>query len=567
MCPPCRKSFPSRFIDDRGAFIVAALVLALIGEALAAGAARAQLEPPPSAAEGRCETPRAALYTVLYWLQPERLDRSRAAACLDRTGMSDPERDAPPLSAALKSLLDDKDIWVRWEDVPDLQDYADAHGEHRFALYPERISGIEVVKLRGRWLLSREAQQLAAGFVAEMSTAKPTGLRALMPDWLRGDVFGIEAWQILGLLLLVLIGITLRRLVIHVIVTYLRRFTRRLKLTALDHIVAKAGGPVGTLIVAAILALGAPFLQFPAGGDLVISLAVRTLAAFSVVWLLYRLVDVFSEVLEARAAKTESKLDDQLVPLLRKSLKLFFIVIGGIFILQNLDVDVGSLLAGLGLGGLAFALAAKDTVANFFGSIMIFIDKPFQIGDWIVMAPGIEGTVEEVGFRTSRIRTFYNSVVTVPNANVTNTPVDNMGRRRYRRYKTTLGLTYDTPPEKLEAFCEGVRAILRSMPQARQDYYLVEFQDFGASSLEVLLYCFFETPDWASELRARTWLNLSIMRFASSLGVSFAFPTQTLHIAPAAPIDEPPGGPARSLSELSPRSVPEASWRARPALR
>lgn len=362
--------------------------------------------------------------------------------------------------------------------------------------------------------------------------APAPGLRALMPEWLRGDVFGIEAWQILGVVVLLLMGVLLRRVVMHLIVRYLRRFTRRLKVSWLDHLVARADGPVGTLVIAAVLALGSPALQLPRGFDFVVTLAVRTLAAFSVVWLLYRLVDVLSEVLEQRAAKTESKLDDQLVPLLRKSLKVFFVVIGAIFILQNLDVDVGSLLAGLGLGGLAFALAAKDTVANFFGSIMIFIDKPFHIGDWIVMSPGIEGTVEEVGFRTSRIRTFYNSLITVPNANVTNTPIDNMGARRYRRYKATLGLTYDTPPEKVQAFCEGVRTLIETLPHMRRDYYMVEFQDFGPSSLDILLYCFFEVPDWSSELAARTELNLAIMRLAKSIGVSFAFPTQTLHIAP-----------------------------------
>jgi MscS family membrane protein len=491
--------------------------------------ARAQLEPPPSAAEGRCETPRQAFYTVLYWLQPERLDRSRAAACLDRTGLSDPERQAPPLAAGFKTLLDKRDIWVRWEDVPDDPDYRDDNDENRFALYPDKIAGIEVLKIRGRWLVSRASQDLVAKLTARSSDGA-TGLRAIMPEWLRGDVFGIEAWQLIGLMLLIVIGVLLRRIVIYLIVHYVRRLTKRIKIGWLDRVVAKADGPVGTLVVAAIITAGSPLLQFPTGFGFVVLLAVRTLAAFSAVWLLYRLVDVVSDVLEARAAKTESKLDDQLVPLLRKSLKVFFVVIGAIFILQNLDVDVGSLLAGLGLGGLAFALAAKDTVANFFGSIMIFIDKPFQIGDWIVMSPGIEGTVEEVGFRTSRIRTFYNSVVTVPNANVTNTPIDNMGARKYRRYKATLGITYDTPPEKVQAFCEGIRAIIHALPEMRKDYYFVEFQGFGNSALEIMLYCFFEVKDWAGELRTRTLLNLEIMRLAEAMGVSFAFPTQTLHI-------------------------------------
>lgn len=365
---------------------------------------------------------------------------------------------------------------------------------------------------------------------AMAETDADSGLAGSMPDWLRGDVFGVEAWQLLFLALLVIVGIILRKLVIHIIVTWVRRVTKRLAFGWIDQVASRADKPVGTLVVAAVLAVGVPVIGLPAQFEFVIQLATRSLAAYSVVWLCYRLVDVVSDVMEERAAKTTSKLDDQLVPIIRKSLKVFFVVIGAIFILQNLDVDVGSLLAGLGLGGLAFALAAKDTVANFFGSVMIFVDKPFQIGDWVKMPGDIEGTVEEVGFRTSRIRTFYNSVITVPNANVTNTPIDNLGARRYRRYRTTLGLTYDTPPEKIEAFCEGLRATILATPGMRKDYFMVEFQDFGPCSLDVLLYCFFEVPDWQTELRTRSHLNLSILRLAKRLGVSFAFPTQTLHL-------------------------------------
>jgi MscS family membrane protein len=270
-------------------------------------------------------------------------------------------------------------------------------------------------------------------------------------------------------------------------------------------------------------------LLFPIAAARVANTAIAILAAFSIVWLAYRLIDVLRDWLEAKAAATETKLDDQLVPLIIKSLKVFVAVVGGMFILQNLKVDVGSLIAGLGLGGLAFALAAKDTVANFFGSVTIFVDKPFQIGDWVVIS-GVEGNVEEVGFRTTRIRTFYNSLVTMPNSTIATVMVDNMGARRYRRYKTSLGVTYDTPPEKLQAFLEGIRAIIQALPGMRKDYYMVEFQEYGDFALKILVYCFMDVPDWSAELRTRTFLNLEILRLARQLEVSFAFPTQTLHV-------------------------------------
>jgi MscS family membrane protein len=176
------------------------------------------------------------------------------------------------------------------------------------------------------------------------------------------------------------------------------------------------------------------------------------------------------------------------------------------------------------------ALAAQDTIRNLLGGVTIFADRPFQVGDWVVMND-IEGTVEHVGFRSSRVRTFYNSVVTVPNARIVDTHVDNMGLRQWRRYKTTLGLAYHTTTDQVQAFVEGVRALIRANPGMRKDYYIVEFHGFGPSSLDVLVYCFINAPDWNAELRTRHVLNLDIMRLAEDLGVEFAFPTQTLHVA------------------------------------
>ena len=162
-----------------------------------------------------------------------------------------------------------------------------------------------------------------------------------------------------------------------------------------------------------------------------------------------------------------------------------------LFVLQNLDVNVSSLVAGLGLGGLAIALAAQDTVRNVLGGVTIFADKPFEVGDWVVV-DGVEGTVETVGFRSTRVRTFYNSLVSVPNGNLMNAGIDNMGQRRWRRYKTTLGVGYHTKPDQMQAFVEGIRAIIQASPGMRQDYYIVEFHGFGATSLDVLVYCFMD---------------------------------------------------------------------------
>jgi MscS family membrane protein len=186
----------------------------------------------------------------------------------------------------------------------------------------------------------------------------------------------------------------------------------------------------------------------------------------------------------------------------------------------------------MGIAGLGVSLAAKDTISNLFGSLTVLLDRPFRIGDWVNIDNGIEGTVEEVGLRSCRIRTFYNSLITIPNGMLTNAHIDNYGMRQFRRYSTNLGVQYDTPVEKIEAFCEGIREIIRKHPHTRKDYYHVYLNGLGASSLNILLYVFFITPDWADELKERHRLIMDILRLGKEMGIQFAFPTQTLHMIP-----------------------------------
>jgi MscS family membrane protein len=287
--------------------------------------------------------------------------------------------------------------------------------------------------------------------------------------------------------------------------------------------------PLGLMLMALIWWFGINLMGLPEAVLLVLLVAVKFLASLSGVWSAYRLVDLIALFLMKRALGTESKLDDALVPLVPRTLKIFVTIIGFVFIADNINVDISSLLAGLGLGGLAFALAAKDMVQNLFGSVTILMDRTFSVGDWVIVA-GVEGSVEAIGFRSTRIRTFYNSMVTVPNSTFITANVDNMGARRYRRLSCKLSLTYDTPPDRIEAFCEGIRELIRQHPYMRKDYYHVYLNEFAASSLDVLLYVFWETPEWNTELRERHRFLLDILRLAKSLGVEFAYPSQTLYM-------------------------------------
>ena len=180
-------------------------------------------------------------------------------------------------------------------------------------------------------------------------------------------------------------------------------------------------------------------------------------------------------------------------------------------------------------GGLALALAAQETVKNLIGSLMIFIDKPFQIGD-LVTAGAVTGTIEMVGFRSTRIRTPENSVTTVPNGSLANMVVNNLGMRVYRRYKTDLSLTYSTSPEQIKAFIEGVKAIIASKEGVKTEGNQVVFNNMSASSLDVMLIVYFEVKTWDEELQLTQQILLEILQLAKELNVDFAFPSTSIYM-------------------------------------
>lgn len=381
----------------------------------------------------------------------------------------------------------------------------------------------------GGQLAPADAPALRPGASRAATGVVPAWLVRSLPDFMRARVAGIAVWKFATLLFVFLFGLILRKVLQFILQARLAPLAKRFGAQSVSHIVDVFAGPGSILVVTALLASVYPQLGLAPGAEKFMSIAVRALAIFSIVLSLYRLVDVLADRMASKAEETESKLDDQLVPLVRKALKIIVVLSGCLFLLQNLDVNVGSLVAGLGIGGVAIALAAKDTIANFFGSLMIFVDRPFQIGDW-VRIHDTEGIVEEVGFRSTRVRTFYNSLVTVPNAHFTEAAIDNMGLREYRRLSTVLNLTYDTTPEQMQAFVEGIRAIIVANPHTRKDYYEIHFSGFGAHSLDVMVYLFFKVASWSEELEQKHNFLLEVLRLAKELGVEFAFPTQTLQV-------------------------------------
>ena len=263
-------------------------------------------------------------------------------------------------------------------------------------------------------------------------------------------------------------------------------------------------------------------------------------------WFGLRLVDGAGKVWLFKAEKTDSNFDDQLVPVVVALCKVALWIVAVLLLVQNLGGEVGSLLAGFGLGGLAVAMASKDTLANLFGSVVIFIDRPFTVGDWVEIA-GQEGVVEEVGLRVTRIRTFAKSLITIPNSRLTTEAINNWSRMPRRRIKLTVGVTYDATPEQLEEAVQGIREILRKHDHVDQEFWMVNLDAFGASSLDIFVYCFSKDTEWEVYMETKQMLMLSIMRMLRTMGLEIAFPTRTVHIE---------GGVPEAMGRVAPGSRP-----------
>lgn len=493
-----------------------------------------------------CASPRDVVAGWLQALPVGGEDPTAAARCVALPpDMS--QAQAQTAMAAFKRVADARGVLFRLDAIPDSPDYKDPRtGEARF-LPSTMLPDLELVQTRQGWAFSPSTLRAARRLYDETFVLDLKTLSQRLPSWMTRPVFGIAGWQVAAVVVLVLLGMIVRLLVSTFVLAWLRRIMPRLGFHWSDEVVVPASKPLGLLALAGVVALGLPLIGFPAGLAVILGLAVRTAAASSVVLVIYRLIDVLAESMLERARATSTKLDDQLVPLVRRFAKITTVAIGAVFVLQNLQVDVGSLIAGLGLGGLAFALAAKDTISHLFGSITVFLDKPFQIGDWVNTC-GVEGAVEEVGFRSTRVRTFSDTLVTIPNGKLTDAIVDNFGLRRHRRCHVTLNLTYATTPEQMEAFCAGVRGIIMTHPHTRKEGYDVAFTAFGAASLDVMISFFWTVTTWSEEQRVRHEVYLDIWRLARDLAVQFAFPTQTLHIETVA-----------TSTEMAPHAAPPLS--------
>ncbi len=511
----------------------------------------------------RYASPQMTMRTFLAALtrdKGKKPDAEAAAACLnlDDFGLRPGDRQSRAMANALLFVLD-RSVYVQLLDLPD---GSEGKSPYLYRVIRKRWP-IEIERVPdGRWLFSDKTlgslKEMCRGVAAdasrvpnapELSFTKTPELWLFLrlPGWAQRDASGLEVWQWVGLLAVFLAGLFCSRLAQVVLRRISRLVVRRMHEKADAKLESGALRPIGYVVLGYVWLEFFQWLWLPKTLGNILTNASSFVVVIATIWATYRIIDLVCGYAAMLANRSASKFDVLLVPFARKISKVIVTIAGIVYFSDRLFPDrLGAILGGLGLGGLAFALAAQDTLKNIFGSITVMLDRPFEIGDSVKIGD-VEGTVESVGFRSTRIRTFYHSQINVPNGKLIDAIVDNMGRRRYRRIRCKLGLTYDTPPEKIEAFCEGVRELIRRHPYTRKDYYQVYFNSFGPSSLEILLYCFIETPDWSIELRERHRLFCDILQLASRLDVSFAFPTQTLHLhkgddTPSVTLDMPPAG-------------------------
>lgn len=247
----------------------------------------------------------------------------------------------------------------------------------------------------------------------------------------------------------------------------------------------------------------------------------------SITWLVARLVNaVFTSFLVPLAEATDNDLDDQILPIVRKGSALIIWSIGIIVALNNAGYDVGAVLAGLGIGGLALAMAAKDTVSNVFGGFTIFIDQPFKLRDRVRVA-GFDGTIVEIGIRSTRLRTLAGTLVTIPNAVFSDSSVENVSEEPSRKVSLNLGLTYDTSPEAMETAMSMLREIAAENEHL-EEKTIVSFDAFGDFAMNILFIYYIKKD--ADIMETQSEVNLEILRRFNEAGLEFAFPTQSLYL-------------------------------------
>lgn len=348
-------------------------------------------------------------------------------------------------------------------------------------------------------------------------------------SFLNTIIFGVPSWKWLGLISAGISLYFIRIFISWLIIKIKRTQNSFLKKTFMQFFLKQEIEKIlGWILVSIVALIIIDLLELPISFVKYSELTIKLFLSINVIRTCYFAAAAFGLSIQDWAKTNNNGLNDQLAPLATRTLKVTVVIVGSLIVLQNFGVNVTALLAGLGIGGVALAFAAQDTVANVFGTITILLDAPFKLGDHIKIGD-TEGFVEEIGFRSTQIRTLYNSLVILPNSVVAKEKVDNLTRRNnWIRFRRVLGFTYDANPQLINAFAENLKYQLLQEPSVDRTRIAIHFNEFGDSSLNVIVSFHFKLNEDEDEpAKINRYLNL-IYDVAQEQKLSFAYPTRTL---------------------------------------
>jgi len=354
-------------------------------------------------------------------------------------------------------------------------------------------------------------------------------------EWLNQKILGNPISSYLGVLLAAFVAFGGYFLILRLLESrWLQRFREDRK-EFYESLVNLARMPLKLLLVTVVFWVGVQVFTLQEGLKLVLNKALAALVAITALYFTLRLIDVVVAYFKARVEQTVSKLDDTLLHVARITLRTFAVIVIVLLALDNLGMDITSLVAGLGIAGLAVALAAQQTLSNVFGAITLFLDRPFRIGD-AVSVEGFTGNIESIGLRSTRLRTFDGTLVTLPNSVIANAKIDNWDARPTRRTNFTIGVTYDTSYEKLQKAVQILREVMAQHPGTAN--YRAYFNSYGDYSLNILVNHWCKYLDYEQYLKCLEEINFEIKRRFEEEGIEFAFPTQTVYMIPQGPLPD-----------------------------
>lgn len=341
-------------------------------------------------------------------------------------------------------------------------------------------------------------------------------------------VMGAPLWRYLASAIFILLALYVSKLLDYVVGSQLKRWAARTRTKLDDLLVSLIHGPVKIISFVVLLHMGLPIFPWPVWIDRWVSKGLQLVVACSVTYMVLKFVDVLVEYWGQRAKAREDRVfNDQLFPVVSKSFKGFVIVVAVLVTSQNLGLDITAMLASLSIGGLALGLAAQDTVANLFGAVAVFVDKPFKVGDRIKL-DAIDGTVESIGLRSTRVRNLDGHLITVPNKTMGNATITNITRRPNIKTEMNIGITYDTPADKVQLAVEILKEVYGKHSMTQD--LVVAFNRFADSALNINVVHWWASTDHRAYLAGMEEMNLTIKRRFDAAGIEFAYPTQTLYV-------------------------------------